>query len=166
MGLLPALVWGVLVAFWRPRGPVFPIEAVAILLGSIAVGAFAGRYTRSRWAILLTPLLFLVAAEVTRVGFAGPTVDYPRPTALGILALIVGRGFQALLTLLPMGVAAAYGAGSTRHSRSPWRWVGRFVTGVLAVVVVATGVVVAVPGRAAPIDGAFPSLRTRGSSVS
>jgi pimeloyl-ACP methyl ester carboxylesterase len=162
VGLLPALVWGVLVAFWRPRGPVFPIEAVAILLGSIAVGAFAGRYTRSRWAILLTPLLFLVAAEVTRVGFAGPTVDYPRPTALGILALIVGRGFQALLTLLPMGVAAAYGAGSTRHSRSPWRWVGRFVTGVLAVVVVATGVVVAVPGRAAPIDGGISELAYAG----
>jgi pimeloyl-ACP methyl ester carboxylesterase len=61
-----------------------------------------------------------------------------------------------------MGVAAAYGAGSTRHSRSPWRWVGRFVTGVLAVVVLATAVVVALPGRATPIRGGISELAYAG----
>lgn len=162
VGLLPALVWGVVAAFWRPRGPIFAYEAVVLLLVSVAVGACAGRVYRSRWAILLAPALFTVAAEVTRVGFTGPTVDYPRPTDLGILALIVGRGVEALLTLLPMGVAAAFGAGSTRRGRSPWRWVGRFVTGVLAVVVVAIGVVVVLPGRVTPITGGISELAYAG----
>jgi pimeloyl-ACP methyl ester carboxylesterase len=162
VGLLPAVVWGVLVAFWRPRGPVFGYEAIVILLISVAAGAFAGRIYRSRWAIVLAPALFAAAGEITRAGLTGPTVDRPRVTDLGLLALIVGRGFLALLTLLPMGVAAAYGAGSARHSRSPWRWVGRFVTGVLAVVVLATGAAAALPGRVTPIPGGISELAYAG----
>ncbi|WP_433295204.1 alpha/beta fold hydrolase [Actinoplanes sp. CA-030573] len=162
VGLLPALVWGVLAAFWRPRGPIFGYEAVILIAVSVAVGAVAGRVYRSRSAIFLAPLLFVVAAEITRVGFTGPTVDFPRPSDLGVLALIVGRGFLALLTLLPMGVAAAYGAGSRRHSRNPFRWVGRFLTGVLAVVVLATAVVVALPGRVTPIPGGISELTYAG----
>ncbi|MFD0521428.1 hypothetical protein [Paractinoplanes durhamensis] len=119
VGLLPALVWGVLAGFWRPRGPIFPIDAIAILLISVVVGVLAGRITRSRWAIVLAPVFFTVAGEITRVGLTGPTVDYPRPTNLGLLALIVGRGLFVVLALLPMAVGAAYGAGSQRRSRSP-----------------------------------------------
>jgi pimeloyl-ACP methyl ester carboxylesterase len=162
VGLLPALVWGVLAGFWRPRGPIFAIDAVAILLISVAVGAFAGRITRSRWSILLAPVFFAAAGEITRVGFTGPTVDYPRPTSLGILALIAGRGVYAMLALLPMAVGAAYGAGSTRRSRSAWRWVGRFVTGVFAAVVLISGAVVAVPGRVAAIPGGISELAYAG----
>ena len=162
VGLLPALVWGVLAAFWRPRGPIFPAEALLIIAVSIAVGFVAGRVYRSRWAILLAPVLFAAAGEITRVGFTGPTVDYPRPTDLGLLAMIVGRGFYALLTMLPMAVAAAYGAGWARRSRSPWRWVGRFVAGVLAVVVLAITVAVALPGRVAPIKGGISQLAYAG----
>jgi proline iminopeptidase len=162
VGLLPAVVWGVLAALWRPRGPVFGYEAIIILLVSIAAGVFAGRIYRSRWSILLTPALFAAAAEITRAGLTGPTVDRPRASDLGILALIVGRGFLALLALLPMGVAAAYGAGSTRRSRNPWRWVGRFAAGVLAAVVLAIGVVVALPGRVAPIPGGISELAYAG----
>lgn len=162
VGLLPALVWGVLAAFWRPRGPIFPVEAIAIMVISIGVGAVAGRIYRSRWAILLAPVLFAAAGEVTRVGFTGPTVDYPRPTDLGLFALVVGRGFEALLTLLPMAVAAAYGAGSQRRGRSAWRWVGRFVTGVFAVVVLLVGAMIAVPGRVTPIPGGISQLAYAG----
>jgi proline iminopeptidase len=162
VGLLPALVWGVVAAFWRPRGPIFAVEALVIVAVSVAVGVVAGRVCRSRAAIFWAPVLFAVAAEVTRVGFAGPTVDYPRATYLGILALIVGRGFAALITLLPMGVGAAYGAGSRRRSRSGWRFVGRFVAGVFALVVVAIAGAVALPGRVAPIIGGVSELAYAG----
>ncbi|GIF17598.1 pimeloyl-ACP methyl ester carboxylesterase [Actinoplanes tereljensis] len=162
VGLLPALVWGVLAGFWRPRGPIFPIDAVAILVISVVVGVIAGRIVRSRWAILLAPIFFALAGEITRVGFTGPTVDYPRPTALGLLALIVGRGLYALLALLPMAVGAAYGAGSRRRSRSAWRFVGRFVAGVFALVVLVTGVAVVLPGRVAPIPGGISEMAYAG----
>jgi proline iminopeptidase len=162
VGLLPALVWGVVAAFWRPRGPIFPYEALLIIAVSIVVGVVAGRVYRSRAAIIWAPVLFAAAGEVTRVGFAGPTVDYPRSTYVGVLALVVGRGFYALITLLPIGVGAAYGAGSTRRSRSAWRFVGQFFAGVLALVVVAIAVVVALPGRVAPITGGVSELAYAG----
>ena len=162
VGLLPALVWGVVAAFWRPRGPIFPVEALLIIAVSIGVGVVAGRVYRSRAAIFLAPVLFAAAGEVTRIGFAGPTVDYPRTTYLGIVALVVGRGFYALITLLPMGVGAAYGAGSTRRSRSGWRFAGRFVVGVFTLVVVAIAGAVALPGRVAPITGGVSQLTYAG----
>jgi len=74
----------------------------------------------------------------------------------------VGRGLYALLTLLPMGVGAAYGAGSRRQSRSAWRFPGQFLAGVLALVVVAIAVVVALPGRVAPITGGVSELAYAG----
>jgi proline iminopeptidase len=162
VGLLPALVWGVVAAFWRPRGPIFPYEALVIIAVSVVVGVVAGRVYRSRAAIVWAPVLFAAAGEVTRVGFSGPTVDYPRATYLGVLALVVGRGLYALLTLLPMGVGAAYGAGSRRQSRSAWRFVGQFLAAVFTLVVVATGVVVALPGRVAPITGGVSELAYAG----
>src|SRR4051812_16601358 len=162
VGLLPALIWGVVAAFWRPRGPIFPFEALIIIAVSVAVGVVAGRVYRSRAAIFWAPVLFAVAAEMTRLGFAGPTVDYPRTTYVGVLALVVGRGLYALITLLPMGVGAAYGAGSTRRSRSAWRFVGQFVAGVFAFVVVAIAAAVALPGRVAPITGGVSELAYAG----
>ncbi|WP_203778497.1 alpha/beta hydrolase [Paractinoplanes rishiriensis] len=162
VGLLPALVWGVLAGFLRPRGPIFPLEAVGIIVVSVVVGVVAGRVTRSRWAMFFAPIFFVVAGEVTRIGFTGPTVDLPRLSTLGQAALVSGRGAYALLTVLPMVVGAAYGAGSTRRSRSWLRWVGRFCTGILALVVAAITVVVAVPGRAAPIGGGISELAYAG----
>ncbi len=162
VGLLPALVWGVLAGFWRPRGPIFPFEAIAIIVVSVAVGFVAGRVTRSRWAMVLAPLFFVAAGEVTRVGYTGPTVDFPHASDLGLLALIVGRGFYGLLTLLPMGVGAAYGAGSVRRSRRWWRWVGRFFAWVLTAAILGIAVAVAIPGRAAPISGGISELAYAG----
>src|SRR3712207_6730666 len=101
VGLLPALVWGVLAGVWRPRGPIFPFEAVGIMVVSFLVGYVAGRLTRSRWAMLLAPVFFVAAGEVTRVGFTGPTVDFPHVSTMGGVALAAGRGVYALFTVLP-----------------------------------------------------------------
>lgn len=172
VGLLPALVWGVLAGFWRPRGPIFPIDAVAIILISVAVGVVAGRFTRSRWAILAAPAFFALAGEITRIGLSGPTVDRPRLTALGILALIVGRGLYTLLALLPMAVAAAYGAGWARRRagrgsgrgvvRAIGRALGRVTAAVFALVVLAVAAAVAIPGRVAAIPGGISELAYAG----
>jgi pimeloyl-ACP methyl ester carboxylesterase len=158
VGLLPALVWGVLAGFVRPRGPIFPVEAIGIILISFGVGFVAGRVTRSRWAMVLAPVLFAAAGEVTRIGYTGPTVDFPHASDLGLLALIVGRGFYALLALLPMGVGASYGAGSVRRGRRWYRWVGRFFAWVLTAAVVGMAVVLVIPGRAEPIRGGISDL--------
>jgi hypothetical protein len=45
------------------------------MLAGLAVGAAAGLATRSRWAMLSAPLLFLAALELTRLPAVGPTVD-------------------------------------------------------------------------------------------
>ena len=158
VGLLPALVWGVLAGLWRPRGPIFGFEALIIVAVSVLVGVLAGRITRSRWAMPLTPVLFAAAGEITRAGLTGPTVDYPRLTPLGLVALVAGRGAYVLFALLPIFVGAAYGAGSRRSSRSRWRWLGRVVTVVPALAVLLTAVVVVLPGRTAPIRGGIAEL--------
>src|SRR4051794_21716858 len=137
VGLLPALIWGVLAAFWRPRGPIFPFEALLMIAVSLLAGFVGGRIMRSRWTMVLAPVLFAIAGEVTRIGFTGPTVDFPHVSDLGLAALITGRGLYALITLLPMAVGAVFGAGSVRRSRSAWRWVGRFFAAIFAAAVLA-----------------------------
>jgi len=158
VGLLPALVWGVLAGLWRPRGPVFGFEALAVLVVSVVVGVLAGRVFRSRWAVVLAPAFFAVAGEVTRIGLTGPTVDYPRLTPLGLVALVAGRGAWVLFALLPMFVGAVYGAGSARSSRSRWRWAGRVVAVVPALAVLLTAVVVMLPARVTAVSGGVSQL--------
>ena len=90
----------------------------------------------------------------------GPTVDAPHLSTYGIFALVVGRGFHALLSLLPIAVGAAWGAFAvarrdgalrTGRGRRVLRW-----TAVTASVVVVAGItlVVARPASTPPITGA------------
>jgi pimeloyl-ACP methyl ester carboxylesterase len=67
--------------------------------------------------------------ELTRIGTDGPTVDAPEFTTYGIFALLVGRGFHALISLAPLAFGAVIGAGIARYLRpsreqdnSPRRW--------------------------------------------
>ena len=79
-------------------------------LAGLAVGLIAGLVMRSRWALLLAPLAYVVAIELARRGLAGPTVGAIRlDETFGILALILGRGFHGLVGLLPMLIAAELG---------------------------------------------------------
>ncbi len=90
----------------------------AMVIGAV-VGATAGFAVRSRWAMLLAPVVFAAVYETVRLGSDGPTIDaiHPRST-YGILAFVVGRGFHGLIALVPMLLGAAFGAALARRARS------------------------------------------------
>ena len=155
-----ALVWGLLAGVLTPRSPLTTAAALASIFNSLGVGVAAGLLTRSRWAMLVAPVVFAVAFEIARMPFDGPTVDAPQLSTYGLLAFAVGRGFHALLSLLPMALGAAWGAFAiTRRNgglpagggRSVLRWTA---VGASAVMFAAVTLVVARPASTAPITGA------------
>ena len=116
--MIVAAGWGLLAGWWTPRGPITTLHALTAIAASLAVGALGGWLMRSRWAMLLTPVLFAAVFELTRATTAGPLVDGIRlgsGGSFGILALLLGRGLHAVLALLPMILGAALGAGLARR---------------------------------------------------
>lgn len=165
--------WGLLAGWWTPRGPVTPSQSLAAIAISLAVGAVTGIALRSRWAMIAGPVLFAVVFELARIGTDGPTVDGPRLSEYGILAMVLGRGFHGLLAILPMVLGASCGAawartaGSVRPPAAGVRRVGLVlrravaVTTVLGLVALVWGL--AAPGVTAPING--PDGNARPGSV-
>ncbi|HPE13580.1 MAG TPA: hypothetical protein PL091_13870, partial [Actinomycetota bacterium] len=103
-GVLLAAVWGVTAGLWTPRGPLTTSTAVWSIVISLVVGGLAGLLLNSRWAMLMSPAVFAVVFEITRMGVDGPMVDGLHASFYGAIAFITGRGFQALLTLVPMAL--------------------------------------------------------------
>ncbi|KHD72237.1 alpha/beta fold hydrolase [Actinoplanes utahensis] len=154
---LLAAGWGLIAASWTPRGPLTGAEALWSVAVSAGAGFLAGWTTRSRWAIIGAPLTFAVVFELARATATGPSVDAPHPSIMGILVLVTGRGVHALLSLLPMAVAAAF--AHRRPAARRWRRVtGRIALGLATVVTVAFAVAAAVPARTEPISGGVAEL--------
>ena len=117
---LPAIAAGVLAGWLIPRGPITTAEAVITLIAALLVGALTGGWTRSRWAMVLAPATFMLVFEMARMRIDGPTVDGIRLDGIyGVMALVAGRGVDAVLILLPMIVGASYGAALARRRRGP-----------------------------------------------
>ncbi|MDH6460433.1 pimeloyl-ACP methyl ester carboxylesterase [Micromonospora sp. A200] len=116
LAALAPVAWGLVVGWWTPRGPGGNVDAVSSVLVSLAVGLLAGWLSCSRWSMLAAPVLFAVAVEVVRMPLRGPSVDAPHLSGFGLGALVLGRGLHGLLTLLPLLVGAAYGAGIARRT--------------------------------------------------
>ncbi|MBG0567447.1 alpha/beta fold hydrolase [Actinoplanes aureus] len=146
--VLLAAGWGAAAALWTPRGPLTNAQALWSIVISAAVGLAAGRVTRSRWAIITTPLAYAAALELTRLPITGPSVDAPHLSAFGLVALLSGRGVHGLLSLLPMAIGAAYGAGPRR----------RIPIALATAALLAVTVAVAVPARTAAIPGGVAEL--------
>lgn len=156
-----AASWGLLAGWWTPRGPLTTGQAIWSIVISLVVGGAGGLMMRSRWALVIGPLAFAVVFEFARIGTDGPTVDMPAFTTYGILALVVGRGFHALISLAPLAFGAVVGAGIARslddtptpdhHSR---RWAQRARRGaalLAAVGLVAFTALLARPASTDPI---------------
>ena len=156
---------GVVLAFalasaWLvPRGPVTTTEALVTMAVALVVGLVVGAATGSRWMLLLAPVAFVAVFEVARMGAWGPTVDAPGSLGiLHLLAFLLGRAPQWLLTVVPMllgtlvGLALAprFGVVVAR----PLGTGGGVAAFALAIVVAAVAVVVARPATTAPILGA------------
>ena len=111
-----ATLGGVLIGLTMPRGPVTSGQALALLGVGVLVGLTTGFLLRSRWALLLAPVLNITGFELARLGTSGPTVNGISTDGMfGILSFVVGRGFYGLVAVLPMVVAAAYGAALGRR---------------------------------------------------
>ncbi|MEU8655363.1 hypothetical protein [Actinoplanes philippinensis] len=142
VAVLAAGGYGLLAAWWTPRGPVTTSQAVAAIVIGGLVGAAAGVVLRPRWAMPLGPVVFMAVFEAARVGTDGPMVDGIHPgTTYGLVAFVLGRGLQAVLVLVPMLLGAILGAAAARRlaeddpGRGGWSrsglWTRRVATALL-----------------------------------
>ena len=100
---------GLFSAWLSPRGPVTTSQALWSLVLALILGLAAGLVLGSRWSMLITPVVFMIAFELARRGISGPTVDAIHlSSTYGIIAFIVGRLFHGLLVLVPMIVGTRF----------------------------------------------------------
>ena len=154
-------LWGAPAGWWTPRGPLTTGQAIWSIVVSLAVGATAGIIVRSRWAMLATPVAFAAVFELVRAGTDGPTVDRISTSTYGLIAFVVGRGFHALISLLPMAYGASLGAGiarqlapassGTMHSRRWWLYTKRGSAVLAGIGLLAFTVMLARPASTDPI---------------
>ncbi|MEZ5406845.1 MAG: alpha/beta hydrolase [Acidimicrobiales bacterium] len=154
-------LWGALAGWWTPRSPLTTAQAIWSIVISVAIGVAAGVAARSRWAMVATPVGFAVVFEIARAGIDGPTVDGIETTTYGLIALVVGRGFHALVSLLPLVYGAALGAGVARHLSQTagsrhrgWRLSRRVVAVLAGVGLIAFTFALARPASTDPITDA------------
>ncbi|WP_229076425.1 alpha/beta fold hydrolase [Actinoplanes sp. DH11] len=144
--MIPVVIWGVLSGWCTPRGPLTATGAIVTIVVSVAAGVLAAR---TRRPYLVLPLLFVVAAELGRLPASGPSVDTPRLTAFGMIALVTVRGVHWLTALVPLllGVVAA----RSFRARTWHRWPA---LALLAALLVAF----AVPARTTPVPGGVAAM--------
>ena len=158
-------VWGLIAGWWTPRSPLTTSHAVWSMVVSVVVGALAGLVSRSRWAMLLTPVAFAVVFEFVRLDLDGPSVDGIHLSTYGLMALVLGRGVHALLSLVPMALGAALGAGAARALGPAAGWprpngrraavvTRRLGAGVVAVALLAFSIALLRPASTAAIRDA------------
>ena len=163
LALLATVGYGLLAAWWTPRGPMSTLEGLSAIGLGLLVGCVAGLLLRTRWAMLVAPLTFATVFELARLGVSGPTVDGLHLTSTyGIMAFAVGRGVHSLLALLPMVLGAACGAALSRRGLSTDRrargflgalglWLRRGVAVVTGLVLVSLAAFIARPATTDPI---------------
>ena len=173
LAVLLAAAAGSLAAWATPRGPLSTGEALWSMLGAVVLGVLAGALLRSRWALLLTPVVFVAVFEVARIGTTGATVDEIRLDSLiAALGVLSGRGVHGLLVLVPMvlgcrlGVEVAARRGSGGPARmTRWGWSGVLVVGVAvlalaALVVRPSSTAPVIDASGAPVEGSIAELVT------
>ena len=128
---------GLALGLVMPRGPMTSGQSLTALTLALGAGVLAGWISRSRWSALFAPLALAAAFELARLGTQGPSVG---PIHLndvyGIVVFIAGRGFDALVILLPMVVGALWGAslargGTPKADGAPTRSRTRSVVGLV-----------------------------------
>lgn len=159
-------VSGFLLALAMPRGPITAPQALVVVLSGLAIGVAGGFLARSRWAMLVAPVAYVLTFEIGRLDASGPTVDgIVLGSTYGVLALILGRGVHGILGLLPMVLGVAYGAALARRlsgvpsgERSPlgsaWFYTRRGVAGLATIGVVALAVWIMLPASTPAITDA------------
>ncbi|MCU0551368.1 MAG: hypothetical protein MUC48_18625, partial [Leptolyngbya sp. Prado105] len=150
-----AVLFGLAVARTMPRGSTTTAQTLIVMATSLILGGLAGIILKSRWAMLIAPIAYIIAIEVGQFNLIGPTVDAIRlDEPFGILALILGRGFHGLVGILPMIIGCAWGIAianqlmSITSSLKPGRWTIAATVGLLIL-----AIWIALPGSTPPIPG-------------
>jgi len=163
LALLAPVGYGLVAGWWTPRGPLSTFEGLFAMGLALLVGYVAGFLLRTRWAMLVAPVTFLVIFELVRLGATGPTVDgIHLGSEYGVMAFALGRGVHALLAVLPMVLGAALGAALARRRLSTGRsqrgflgelglWLRRGAALATGLVLVALAAFVARPATTDPI---------------
>ena len=147
---------GVIGALLTPRGPVTSVQAIIWMVLAGLVGFGVGLVTKSRWSVILSPVVFVLVFELIRIGVNGPTVDLIHPgSTYGIIAFIVGRFIPGLIVILPLTLGVVLGGwlGSRYYQNSPFSpgVASGSVTGLGAIGVVALAVLIVLPAGTSPI---------------
>jgi proline iminopeptidase len=153
-------VVGATLGWVMPRGPMTTADALGVLALGAGTGAFAGRLV-GRWAVVLAPVVVAASFELVRLSADGPTVDRPTLGSIyAVLAILVGRGFDGLVLLLPIVVGGLVGAAVRRRvtdhpaaTVGAGRVVRRAALGLGVAAVVLLAVALARPATTAPIVG-------------
>jgi proline iminopeptidase len=153
-----ALLAGLVLGWLMPRGPVTAAHALGAMALLSLVGLAAGLLSRSRWSLIVVPVVLVLAFEVARAGTPGPTVDRVHlGSTYGIIAFVVGRGVTWLLFLPPVLLGTSLGLGlaglAGRAGARRTGWLGWGLTALLAVVVAGLAAGIARPATTAPIVG-------------
>lgn len=153
-----AAATGLVAAVATSRGPVSSADVLATIVVSFVVGAVAGLLTGSRWAAIAVPLAAIVSFEVGRLPVEGPTVDaISLGSTYGMIAFAVGRGFHALLAVVPMILGVPWGIEVARRlgraGTRPIGMPGRVAIGAASAALGVVTVAVAMPGSMTPILG-------------
>ncbi len=160
--------WGALGGWWLPRGPLTTVAALLTLVISLGVGVVTGFLARSRWLLITAPVTFAAGYELARLGTDGPLVDGVHLSTYGLVALITGRGVHGLLSVLPLLLGIAFGAGCARrlvagsssgHAGRSGRVVRRAVAIGIGLGLALLAIGLARPARTAPITDADGAVR-------
>ena len=144
-------------AITMPHGPATSAQVWIVMVSSLTAGLIGGLALRTRWAMLLLPLVYVVAIELARLNVAGATTGAIRlDNAYGLLALVTGRGFHGLVALLPLVLGAGLGVAVARLQAAPdvtpfrafWQ---QPLLVLLALPVLALAILNAIPARTPPI---------------
>ncbi len=174
---IPALAALALAVLVMPRGPITAGQGLTAIAVGFLVGAGSGFALRSRWAMLVAPVVFAAVFELRWLGVDGPTVDgFRLDGGYAVLALLLGRGFFGFLAFTPMLLGVAAGAAEARRLTGTGRrvgsglWVRRSFAALGTLIVVALVVLVARPGTTAeltrpdgePVAGSIATLEQVG----
>ena len=149
---------GLISAWLAPRGPVTTTQALVSMAAALVLGVVSGLVMGSRWSMLVTPAVFVVAFELARLGMEGPTVDgIHLASTYGIIAFVLGRLVHGLLVLAPMMLGTVYGvwlaARLARGASATMGAAGWIFTGLATLALVAIAIVFARPATTHPIPG-------------
>ncbi len=151
IGVAAGMLGGVL----APRGPVTTSQALVIMALAAVSGVAAGMVSRTRWSLPLLLVGTFAGTELARAGVVAPSLAVRVDNVYGIIALVITRGLDGLLILLPATAGILGGialgrrlAGASSPSRR--RPIG---SALVTLAAVALAVVVAWPASTPPVLG-------------